>query len=328
MAVSLGRMKGLGRRHLLLGLGSTWLGCGADPEPVPRAKSGIEAAAKRGMFEALPPYAPHHLRRVRDALAAETDAAPRPKAGDWLYDHPETGQSFEEYLRSQPTAPEPGKRTLAILPLGELAPTQRKIVALSADYLARHFGLPVRTLDPIALGDVPANARRNKFGSTQLLTRWLLDHVLPPHRPSDATALLAFTGSDLWPGDDWNFVFGEATFDKRVGVWSLFRNGDPDESPAAFTLALERALKTAVHETGHMFSLPHCTRYACVQAGINSLEESDRAPLWLCPECLPKVSWVTSTDPRERLAQPLDFCRAQGLAASAKHFERALALIG
>ncbi len=280
------------------------------------------------MFEALPAYAPHHLRRVRDALAAETETVPHPKPGEWLYDHPETGQSFEEYLRSQPTAPEPARRTLAILPLGELGESQRKIVALSADYLGRHFGLPVRILPPHALTDVPARARRNKFGSTQLLTRWLLDSVLPPLRPTDSTALLAFTTSDLWPGDNWNFVFGEATFDKRVGVWSLFRNGDPDESPAAFTLALERALKTAVHETGHMFSLPHCTRYACVQAGINSTEESDRAPLWLCPECLPKVAWVTSTDPRERLAQPLEFCRTNGLSGAAKHFERALSLIG
>jgi archaemetzincin len=180
--------------------------------------------------------------------------------------------------------------------------------------------LPVRILRH-ALTDVRAPGEM--FGSTQLLTRWLLTRCCRFGRPTRPPRV---TTSDLWPGDNWNFVFGEATFDKRVGVWSLFRNGDPDESPAAFTLALERALKTAVHETGHMFSLPHCTRYACVQAGINSTEESDRAPLWLCPECLPKVAWVTSTDPRDRLAQPLEFCRTNGLSGAAKHFERALSM--
>jgi archaemetzincin len=48
-------------------------------------------------------------------------------------------------------------------------------------------------------------------------------------------------------------------------VWSLARNGDPTESPEAFRIALLRAMKIAVHETGHMFSLEHCTAYRCVQ---------------------------------------------------------------
>jgi len=247
-------------------------------------------------------------------------------SGDWQYDHPETGQSFEEYLRSHPTFPARGQRTLAILPLGDLAAGRTKIVELVAEYLGCHFGLPTRVLEPLALplASVPAHAKRQRFGSTQLLTRWLLDSVLPAHRPSDASALLALTGFDLWPGENWNYVFGEASFDQRVGVWSLDRDGDPSASPAAFELALVRALKTAVHETGHMFSLPHCTKYPCVQAGINSLDEADKAPLWLCPECLPKIAWVTSTDPKARLRATLDFCRAHDLEAR-DHLEKSLA---
>ena len=39
--------------------------------------------------------------------------------------------------------------------------------------------------------------------------------------------MISFTSTDLWPGEDWNFVFGQASFEKPVGVWSLHRLGDP-----------------------------------------------------------------------------------------------------
>jgi WD40 repeat protein len=37
---------------------------------------------------------------------------------------------------------------------------------------------------------------------------YILHEVLEPQRPTDALAYLALTGSDLWPGKGWNFVFG------------------------------------------------------------------------------------------------------------------------
>ncbi len=91
--------------------------------------------------------------------------------------------------------------------------------------------------------------------------------------------MIALTTSDLWPGKGWNFVFGQARLRERVGVWSLYRNGDPDESEGAFRLCLLRTIKTATHETGHMFSLRHCTKYECNMCESNNSEESDRSPM-------------------------------------------------
>jgi archaemetzincin len=51
-----------------------------------------------------------------------------------------------------------------------------------------------------------------------------------------------------------------------------------------------------VHETGHMFGVQHCQAYECVMCGCNSLEESDRRPIHLCPECLKKVRWNIGFD--------------------------------
>jgi archaemetzincin len=140
-------------------------------------------------------------------------------------------------------------------------------------------------------------------------------------------AYIAFTASDLWPGEGWNFVFGQATLRDRVGVWSIQRNGDPDESPAAFQLALLRTLKIAMHEAGHMFSIAHCTAYRCLMAGTNSLEESDRAPLWLCPECMAKIAWATHADPVLRYLRLAQFCDAQGFRNEATFFRRSARVI-
>ena len=148
--------------------------------------------------------------------------------------------------------------------------------------------------------------------------------MLEPRLPKDAVAYIAFTTSDLWPGRGWNFVFGQASLRSRVGVWSIYRNGDPERSPAAFRLCLVRTMKTATHETGHMFSMLHCTAYECNMCGSNHREESDRRPIALCPECVAKLWWITKSDPVERYRKLAAFSRKNGLRAEADSYEKSV----
>lgn len=329
----------LGRRGLLVGAASLASGAAVgvaacarsspgpdDPRPLP-ARSGVAKATRRRAVAALPPYAPRRLRAVRDRLAPLHEVVGPPQPADWLAEHREPGQSFEAYVLARPTAPTPQRRTLVVLPLGAADEPRVRLLALIGEALEAHFGLPSRLEPASTIPGLPRGAHRKIGRTRQIRSGWLLDAVLAPRLPQDAAALLGFTSEDLWPGEGWNFVFGEASLERRVGVWSLFRYGDP-ASPGMFRIVLRRALKVALHETGHMFSLPHCTRWRCVQAGINSLEEEDRAPLWLCPDCLAKVAWVTSTDPRERLFRMAAFCRRADLLDEARHFDRDLAAIG
>jgi len=254
----------------------------------------------------------------------------KPRPGDWLSIHPEPGQTFREYIRSNPTRPTGKRRVIYIQPLGEFTPAQRKIVNLTADFLGRYFGLPAKVKDPLPLSLVPDSARRihPTWGDRQILTTYVLDKILRPRLPDDATVYLALTASDLWPGMGWNFVFGQASLRERVGVWSLYRNGDPEAGREAFRLCLVRTLKTAAHEVGHMFSLPHCTAYRCNMNGSNSRAENDRRPLWLCPECTAKVCWATGADPVERYERLAEFCKAHGLEEEAEFYRRSLAALG
>lgn len=254
----------------------------------------------------------------------------KPKAGDWLARYDEPGQTFDEYRKCHPTLPRGKRRVLYVQPLGKFSATQRKIISLTAEYMGLYFNLPVKVNAEMSLKVIPASARRThpQWGDKQILTGHVLEKVLPPLLKDDAAALIAFTTSDLWPGEGWNFVFGQATLRRRVGVWSIYRNGDPTKDAAAFALCLLRTIKTATHETGHMFSMLHCTAFECNMCGSNNRAESDAHPAALCPECLAKLCWAAETDPLKRFVALHGFCRTHRLADQAGFYAKTIHALG
>ena len=92
-----------------------------------------------------------------------------------------------------------------------------------------------------------------------------------------------------------NFVFGVGHAGLRCGAYSLTRY--EIEDPTVFT---RRSLKLLSHEAGHIISINHCTTYACVMQGANSLPEDDSHPMHLCPIDLQKVLWNSGMDRRQR----------------------------
>ena len=278
------------------------------------------------MDSALPPQAPDlvRLHEAVEKLRPLHELLGKTEPGDWLHSHPEPGQSFRRYLACRPRRASHGKRgarnRLYVQPLGEFTPTQRRIINLTAEYMGIYFGLPVEIRDDLPLSLVPEGARRVHpgWGDRQLLTTYILDRVLRPRLPDDAAAYIAFTASDLWPGEGWNFVFGQATLYQRVGVWSIYRFGDPEAGRKEFAVCLLRTMKLATHETGHMFSMLHCIAYQCNMCGSNNLPETDRHPPWLCSECVAKLCWATGAEPVDRYRRLEAFCRAQGFEETAE----------
>lgn len=86
-------------------------------------------------------------------------------------------------------------------------------------------------------------------------------------------------------------------------------------------------MKIAAHETGHMFSIQHGILYQCGMCGSNHQQESDRRPLWFCPECDAKVWLATGADPVERYEKLEAFCRHNSLKAEAAYFMKAAAIL-
>jgi len=257
------------------------------------------------------------------------ETLPAPRGGDWLAEHREPGQTLAEYRKTRYVKAVSGRKTIYIQVLGEMTEKQEEIISITKDYLEIYFGLPVKMLPPIAVTNFPKNARRTHpaWGNHQLLTSYILEKVLPPKLPKDACAMIAFTADDLYPGEGWNFVFGHATYQARVGVWSIYRNGDPAESQAAYALCLKRTLRLATHETLHMFSMLHCTQYRCNLNGVNHLQEADDAPLWVCPECLGKLKLATNADLKKRFDALIAFHEKHEFAEEARFYQESYRLL-
>lgn len=299
-------------------------GEGAGGEP-PRIERTVPAAAQRtkALSVAEIKAVMQRLRPLHRALAPV-------HPGDWLAHHREPGETFAQYLKAHPAGPDRRRRIIYVQPIGEFSASQRKALDVAADFMARYFCLPVKVTERLPLSVIPPHAKRvhPSWGDHQLLTTYILDRVLKPRLPRDAVSYLGLTASDLWPGRGWNFVFGQASLDERVGVWSIYRNGDPEGGPQSFRLFMLRTLKTAVHETGHMLSMQHCTAYECNMCGSNSRVEADRRPIALCPECLGKLLWATSCDPVARYRGLAELCARHGLKAEEQLYRRLLQAAG
>lgn len=247
---------------------------------------------------------------IQALLTNAGDASPltKPRRGDWLAEHREPGQTFGDYAALFPRTPRPGVRPLALTWVGPTPETWQAEAAAVERFLKVLFQAPLTILPPRAAAGFPtrANGNRRQFLATAILKD------LEPSLPPGAACLLALTAEDLYPVESWNYVFGLASIDGRVGVHSLARLAAPDPK-----LRLRRVLTVAGHETAHAFGLKHCIHRRCLMNGFNTLEELDRGALALCPICLRKLAWGAGVD-LVRLHQDLaEFLAKESLEADA-----------
>ncbi|TXT39668.1 MAG: Zn-dependent protease [Planctomycetota bacterium] len=266
---------------------------------------------------------------VETKLTPIAAALGKPGPGDWLANHREPGQTFAQYMRANPVLKNERLTTMYLCLVGDFTRDQERVLKLTMEYLGLVYAVPVKVHRRLSLDKIPDEARRTHptWGDKQILTTYVLDGVLAPERTEDALAYLAFTSSDLWPGENWNFVFGQARLRQRLGVWSIYRNGDPSKDEDAFQLCLRRTLKTAVHETGHILTIQHCTAFQCGMNGSNNRTESDSQPLHFCPVCLRKVCWNLRVEPVEYLSSLEKFCRREKLTDEADWYRDAVKLL-
>ncbi|MEQ1763607.1 MAG: archaemetzincin [Pyrinomonadaceae bacterium] len=244
-----------------------------------------------------------------------------PGRDDWLWANKEPGQTFDEYIAGSPTIPTSDRKILYVQPIGKFNAQQTQVINMTSEYMEAFFGLRVKSLplkpSPPKLKE-PDQRMIDYPAHRQLRSGYFLDMVLLPALPKDAAALIAFTNEDLYPDTSMYFVFGQASLENRVGVWSLYRLDDQ----ANFDTFLRRTMKIAVHETGHMFSMRHCTKFECVMSGSNHIGETDRRPIDACSECMAKIACMNKEKPLDRYKRLAAFARKYRLTAETADFEK------
>ena len=138
----------------------------------------------------------------------------------------------------------------------------------------------IQVSEPLDTPDMAFDSSKKQYHSTRILAA--LEECAEPGEDR----VLGVASFDLYvPG--MNYVFGEARCPGRVAVISTYRLKAND-----LELLEARAVKEAVHETGHMLGLRHCTRHSCVMCFSEQLADTDRKMESFCSECEGKMRMI------------------------------------
>ncbi|UZR99540.1 archaemetzincin [Chondrinema litorale] len=250
-----------------------------------------------------------------------------PNPGEWAYIHHEGGQSFSAYKNSNPVRPSSKRNKIYIKPIGKFTKSDSLIFESLKTYTQVFFGLETILLAQVSDSIIPNVGRRQHDDIEQLHTKYILNEILIKSLPADAIMYTAVTSKDLYPKAGWNYVFGQSNLEEKVGVLSMYRYKVELSKNQNQSLFLNRLLKTATHEMGHILSIKHCTRYKCLMNGSNSLPEADAKPSWLCSECLAKLIWCTNGNIRERYNALITFSNKHAFPKKAKFYTKSMALL-
>lgn len=252
------------------------------------------------------------------------DAFPKPEKGDWQYSNQENGQMVSQYMNCKYMPVNQDKNIIYLVNLSiDNSYLDQSQIGIMTEYIKIYFQLSVIWLDPIDINNIECNIRIND-GIKQYCTKDILVNLIDISL-EDAYCILAITTEDLYPSKRYNYVFGESSLDKRVGVFSvkrlssefmlsLFQDKDTDDPEFINFLdlvekdtLLNRSLKLISHEILHMFDMGHCISYNCVLCGINNLFELDRWTYTMCPICISKFYIVSQFDVKKREEELIDF---------------------
>ncbi len=169
------------------------------------------------------------------------------------------------------------KNKIYLVPVGRI---ESWILEAIQEHLVKKFNCKIRVSEGMEIPPDAYNKRRNQYLSTNILKK-----IQSFFTAAEKEKALAISNEDLYV-NGLNFVFGEAELRGQYAVISLARlrqsfYGLPEDR----ALFLERAIKEAVHELGHVYGLRHCPNPECVMHFSNSLADTDRKSSSFCGNC-------------------------------------------
>lgn len=173
-------------------------------------------------------------------------------------------------------------KNILVIPVGDI---EMEILEQVSFALKNTFGCKVEISKGISLPYDAFNAERRQYHSSIILKK------IKSLKPDDYNHAIGIVDVDLYV-PELNFVFGEADiYSKIAAVISLtrlrqeFYGYRPDRE-----LFLQRTIKEAIHEIGHIYCLGHCKKAKCIMYFSNTIRDTDNKGPDFCDSCRKKLN--------------------------------------
>jgi archaemetzincin len=166
--------------------------------------------------------------------------------------------------------------------LSTLDETEEDVLEAIRSALEEQFPVSVRRTPAPPLPAAGWDEKRRQYSAPAVLESLLRSN-------SSADKHLAITKADLFI-PMLTFVYGQAQLGGKGALVSLARLRQEFYSlPPNARLLASRARKEAVHETGHLFGLVHCSADQCAMRLSTNISQLDRKGEGLCLACAARV---------------------------------------
>jgi len=177
---------------------------------------------------------------------------------------------------------------LSIVPLDTI---DRKLIDYLLAKLAELFKIRTFQFGWDAISEIDRFEFRFKlkYRSTELI------NFFSKNLPEDSGKILFLTSEDLY-SPVFSRYFGEAELNGRVGIISAFHlKENLSDLPNDTVIFYSRVEKEALHETGHLFGLIHCSDPNCVMKLSGKISDIDTKSPVLCSNCMDVLKNSTQT---------------------------------
>lgn len=249
---------------------------------------------------------------------------PEPGKNDWLMNHKEYGQTFNEYKRFgfhpieriQINKNETlDKDIIYIAPLSfNLNPSfdQSFLTAIILLCQSYFYDMKIKLLN-MKINLEGVEYRNYEDGSYQMNANTIIEKLFH-EMPKNGYCLICLTDMDLYndvrvikprkwiyypPPYKNDFCYELNSFKYWVSICSIARfdpnfimekkSENEEEKIKLYFILLKRICKVVIKNISHMFGLKNCIFFSCIMNGFGSIKEFDSRPMELCPCCLRKV---------------------------------------
>ena len=181
---------------------------------VPDKKSRINSI---GQISNLPE---NSLKKILKTAEDFHNPIPNPEESDWLSSQSESGQTFAKYV-SEGQKVSKNHRVIYINPLQNISKNFLNNCLL---YCQNFFDpMIVKKINLGSLESLHIESRINEYTNKVQYNASEINSKIANYVPNDAHCVVSILLDDLYPKKEWNFVFGLASYYKRVGVFSFAR---------------------------------------------------------------------------------------------------------